>query len=1552
MSDREIAQRLYTQSRGATPSAFDVVGAFNSYYNKTGREQSFSVPLDFSKAIPASSRANLVQSFNKATGSYTTYKPPVMNVPEEGKGFWTKTAEKLEQGYNLAAQAVAFGLALPEENNPIWNGELSLDRIQNSWTAARQFSPGQALVANNPFTNAIAAFQKLPGGLGDKFIDDHLLFASNDFDLYDKGDRKKAFSDQTAGRISSWTADVVARFIIDPAIFAGKAYKGYKAAKYGLESLEQFKGIIAGEITGRKANVISNTFNDFLERTDGLANQDLFRIKAIRESSNPGVLADLLTQANKIEDKAARHLAKTNVIHMAMGDADAFTALVNQNDVLAAKVAALQDEVPNAKFLTGKPERFNKNSQLTFDYLNDGAEYEKSLILIKELEGQIDEVHKRISVLGIMDPKKVPFVDAGSDFRRAFVNSQNFIDMRTGITGVPVRFHTGFFYKRPRTWVDYTDNQSIQTVDNQLSRVVGISNRQVNTYNKELTALKTKLASGTLDDATKNSITQEIKRVESDLQKATFTVERRSALFDKYATAPDANARALAHADIEEELFTTVAKQFGYDEADVRRAYSAFANSRQRAINLIKERAYTGAKDPLTGGPVGARIKPIVDEDGLHHVIPLPAPILETQLAKQMPTLDVDTMYKVLKRYHAAERLTKGGKTYTAYMGAMKVKNGVGDIVDGLDQFLKFQVLARLGYPVRNVTEGNLRIFSVAGGMAILSGMAIGSKNLTRATYEKVFGNNAAKTLLEMSEKTQLEAKRIQLLAARELADDPITIDAQISEIDQILSGKKKPSESFGVGQIKIHGLTLEDAKGLTPEQAAYYNDKFIASASRIVDTNLTRVRDSLSNAIQSTGDFVTIRGTEEGWAQAYLRVINQQIKGSEIGRMYLSGATVDQVEMFLAASPAGRKIFKSLGMGRTPRELAEANAENIRHLFPEWTQGKLLAVAKERKITTADIEKYLGTDATRYPDVNGAQVADVVGGNFITQISSEIANKFYKAAGEIPESTLVKSPLYVNLYRRRLNALVERAIETTPGDTVDPRYLRSLEGKARQWARSEMRRTLYDITEKTDAAYTLKYAFPFFGAFSDVAEKWTRIAINDPSAVRKLQMTFESPDRMGLTEERDGITYINLPGEWTKRLGVDRPLAIPKPSLNLIFQGGAWWNPGAGWFVQSAASQIISKYPEIEKMKIVEEILPYGAQDKTVKDLILQSAAGRKAWAFFDEKDPMRVRLTALIAAEENAKYDQGLRSTVPTKTEINSRAIKTLGMEIATRLVLPFATNTRSPYQFYIDEYQRLREEDANTASEKFYDIYGDDYYNFTISLSKNNTGIAATISADKRSKELSDLIAQNPEYGWFLVGDANSGEFSPTIYGNQFNQSVAPGSAIKFRGTADPYEAFDAVQIDKGWKVYRKGMAIIEARRIQGGFKSLNSKGAERLKAQKETFINSLIEENAAWGKDFGNIDTQKVNNFLRYATNVIQDSRLSGRQDIKTLSDYLEGRRFIMEVLSTRSSKSIDNPDNLDIKERWDTFVGRLLDEDITFERIYTRILEKDDLRKGF
>ena len=485
-----------------------------------------------------------------------------------------------------------------------------------------------------------------------------------------------------------------------------------------------------------------------------------------------------------------------------------------------------------------------------------------------------------------------------------------------------------------------------------------------------------------------------------------------------------------------------------------------------------------------------------------------------------------------------------------------------------------------------------------------------------------------------------------------------------------------------------------------------------------------------------------------------------------------------------------------------------------------------------------------------------------------------------------------------------------------------------------------------------------MRYAFPFFGAFGDVAEKWSRIVVNDPTVFRKLDIVYNSPDRLGITEERDGKTYINIPGEWVKRMSfgkVERPLAIPKTSLDLLFQGNQWWNPGAGWFVQIGASQLIRAIPDAERNSLVKTVLPYGPTGTSggefFKDLLLQNQAARKAWAIFSESDPTRRNLTVLIAMEENHKYDNGLRDSMPSAKEIDDRVKNILGLEVVARAVLPFATNLRSPYQYYIDEFQRMREEDPQTASEKFYDTYGEDYFQFTTSLSKNNTGIAASIEAEKRSRELSDLIAKNPEYGWFIVGDVNAGEFSPSVYQSQRNTPVAPGSTKKFRESQDPYEAVAATQAEKGWITYNKGIDIIEAERIGRGLSSLNVADAADLKERTRIFIEQLEDENPAWAEVRGKIDTNKVVNFLKFADEVVNDPRTSGRSDMAGMTDYLDGREYMRQLLAQRDSKSIDATGNADLKEMWETFTSGLLDEYISFSRVYSRILEKDDLTKG-
>lgn len=1551
MSDREAAQKAYRDmQKSSNPSAFDTMGAFSQYYSNGKSNVSNALPLDMGRYVPATNRADAVAQFNNQNK---------VAAAEDNKSFWTRAFEGMEKAYNFTTQAVAFGLTLPEKGNPIWQGDFSVDKVKAAWDQSRDISAGRAIMRTaigkpldsiEDLFSGIAktvSFGKLSGA--DKFLQEHVLFAANDFDIFNKQQSEKAFREQNVGRFTSFGTDVVARFVLDPTIIVGKAVKVYKGISYGVKGLNELNAILAGEKTGFKANKVKATFNDFILKTDGMDASDLFRVKAIRESANPAAFADILADANKIDDITLRHTAKADIVKMAMGDADAATRLMAQNRNLATKIANLQDEITDAKYLGAGLDK--TSGQLTFDLTNKGPDLEKAVENAALYEDELAQLTQKLNAEAILDPTRVPQFDTLAGFRQANSSSQRFIDMRAGAAGAPVRVLTGFFYKRPRGWVDFTDNQSVQTVDNLLSRVRGVADKQEKAYITEINSLKNKLNTKTLLPEEVKSLKSKISGLEDDLKKASFTVERKNALFNEYVAATNAAERANAFQKIEQELFDTVAKQFGFDENDIRQAWQLFSGGRAKAHNIIRERAYTGATKTLPDGrvvPVGSKATPILGSEDLKYIVPLP--LNETQLVKQLPVLDIDTMYAALNRLTRARRSDAAGVYYRG-------KAGTTDLIDGLDSLIKFEVLARIGYPVRNVSEGIMRILTTTGPMAIVAGL----KESSRKLITNRFSGASLDDIYKWSDEVKLQTHRDELHAMRDLSDDPELIDSQIKEIDGMLDGTIKVQDKFGLGLREIDGITYEDALGTTPERAEFIKNKFIAESAKIVDAHLSNSRNKLNNVFETTGDFVVIKGDDPNWSQAYERVVNRQVRNSKITQILLQNKPreqlIDEAEYFLLRTKDGRDILRVLGMGRDARSIAEANMDNIDELFPAFATN-LKEIAKTRKITADDIKKTFGTDTLNYPAVNAAQVGAANGTHQAVRFFSSIRDKFYKNFGELPESNLVRHPMFVDLYRKRMDSLVRNAIDTYPGDKIPPEYIRKLEFNARQWARAELRRSLYDTSERVDAAYTLRYAFPFFGAFTDVAEKWSRIIVNDPSVFRKLQMVYSSPDRMGITEERDGKTYINVPGEWVKRGSfglVDRPLAIPKTSLDLLFQGNAWWNPGAGWFVQIGTSQLIKAIPDWERNSLVKTILPYGPTGTSpaefTKDLLIQNQALRKAWARFDENDPTRRNLTVLIAMEENHKFDNGLRTSQPSAKEIDDKVKKILAVEVAARAVLPFATNLRSPYQFYIDEFQRMREEDPQTASEKFYNTYGEEFFLFSTSLSKNNTGIAATVEAEKRSRELSDLIAKNPDYGWFVVGDVNAGEFSPSVYQSQRNTPVAPGSTKKFRESQDPYEAVAATQAEKGWITYNKGIDIIEAERIARGLSSLNSSDAADLKERKRIFIQQLEDENPAWAEVRGKIDTKKVINFLKFANEVVNDPRTSDRNDIQGMADYLKGREYVRQILASRSSKSIDAVGNADVKEMWDAFTGGLIDEYISFSRVYSRILEKDDLTEG-
>jgi hypothetical protein len=1554
-------------------SNFDAIGSFSQYYNN-GKVASIALPLDAGTAIPSNQVDNFV---NDVSGAPKPKK-------EEAKGFWHGVGKFLNDAYNFASHTVTFAIELDDPNSP-YRKNPSLQGIKSTWNATRGISPGEAAFTTGarylsaPFNAAGDLIKKTTNTEStaiDEFIKGHFLPLSSDFNVFDKDQRYKAYGQQSFGKIGSWIGDFAARWYIDPTIIGGKAIKAYKAGAYTLKAGQELKGILTKAAEGtatRQEKRVAGTFNNFLKATDGMNESELFRIRAIRESSNPGVLANLIADANRLhaDDLEKLHQTKADIIHMAMGDANAYKSLLKKSETLAGKIGALNMEVAGAKHLDNALDELGNP---VFEELANGFNLEKTKILIKNYETKLDDLHKKIQSEAVLNSREVPYMDALGKIRRGTLTEAHLKgnvvllgvkEIKAGPFSGAVKFFENFAYKRPKGWIDFKDNQSVQTVDNLLNRVMGMSAKREQEYLAKIEQSKINIKNAVKSKANPVEIAAEkatLKRLETDFASAHFTVDRRNELFASYTNASTPEARSLAYQKIEEELFQTVAKQFGYTRDQVGYAFGKFASTRTKAINLLKQRSYSGATDPLTGGKLGAKeirreMKDTIIPAAEDAVYSVPLPLNTSQLLYEMSTLDIDKMYQVLKRASRAEQGFGGNeKLQGLYKYAVNGRNRLTGLADELDQLLKFEVLARLGYPIRNVTEGSMRIMATVGPMILLESSLKGFKKLTakglsKLTPEGWFKIAHAKKL----EDELLELETLRSEAGLDLAERK-ALDKKIAEVKAVQSGKMRNHPVFGIGTVKIRidgvDYTIQDAKGVSAEQAAFINEKFINNASNIQETLLLDSKDRITKMLQNTGDFIDIAPTEPMWAENYLRVVNRIVRGNEITKRFLEGQSVDDVAKWLTITDEGQKLAKAIGAARygdDAFEIARLNAINVNHLLPnEYIKN----VAKERALTADDI-KYLGDNMRDYPIVNGSQVSITNGSHSAVQMYNNLLKKFYDNFGQRPENAMTKSPLFVRLYRERMAASIEHAIKTVKGDTIPDAYMRNMEQKAREWARSEMRRNLYDLSEKTGAAHSLKYVFPFFGAFSDVAEKWGKIVIDDPSVLAKLTTVFQSPDRAGLTEERNGITYINLPSSWAKAmsLGYTDQVSIPKTSLNLLFQGGSWWNPGAGWFVQAAASKIVMHYPKLEDNKYIMEILPYGAQDKSIKDLLVQSPAARKLMSIFDASDPTRAALTARIMAEEMTKFENGQRDTKPTRKEINDRTRRTLAVNVASRLVLPFATNVQSPFQFYIDEFHRFQSEDPMTANEKFYDAYGDAYFNMSVSLSKNNTGINATQSADAASKKYADIISENPEYGWLIVGPDNAGAFSPTVFAGQKSREVSPGSSIKQREQRDPFDAFNQTLINKGWIQYRKGSALIDSMRISMGLTSLNSVGAEFLQQQKQALTDAIAADNPAWFKSKSTINTAKVTRFLNYAAKIVDNPRLADRPDIQSLKKYLQGRQMIQGILQNRPSSSLNNNGNFDIKQQWFDFVGMLISNDVTFGDIHSRILENDDLSRG-
>jgi hypothetical protein len=1039
--------------------------------------------------------------------------------------------------------------------------------------------------------------------------------------------------------------------------------------------------------------------------------------------------------------------------------------------------------------------------------------------------------------------------------------------------------------------------------------------------------------------------------------------------------------------------------------------YRDFATRRRQgqAATTQGGRAYGSARIPDPSNPGMTINVAEVDDVGGRLVT---TPIFETQLANSHVMLDFKTFQRMLNEQ---------GSNFQKTWNAAKDKGAwVVDMADTLGTYWKFAQLFRLGYGPRALADDYLGQLARYGGIAALERAVTGG----RVKIEDVLRNRMAPDSVEMARTRQgILQGEIDTLTKRQgdlfanIARERHAGGPKVAKYERAAGHvadqlRFRNDEMTELSKITAEGSQMRGLKlGRQSFEGGYRGSegqlfKDLASGQ----TNLQRLLGSESDLVLKQArsmDWTNIDVTTHGATRhmdAWMRKITQQIAQSAVGRAALSGMDETQLVNWMRSSPEGIRYRHDIGLKNiTDLELARRIKAEVDYTLDP--SNPLLTGVRQAALDgtlTADMLKVVPSRAR--PMVNAQSYSYAIGDNPLSTALDGMITKYFNLVNQIPAQRLLRNPLFGQQYKADLAA--QMATLRAQGVThVDEATRKIMENQARKAAVRDVKRYTFTMDHETKMAYTMRHFAAFFGAQQESWNRWARIISEKPQALAHVAQVYGAPSRAGLTVDQDGnavdaagyrtnpvtgqrelVPYnerkmlIQIPEylggkEIKKGLGLDpdAALTVPLSSAELVLNSGDGVMPvGAGPYLQIATNHFAQDNPGVADWSKKLGVLPFGPQD-SVMDFI-NPTTGKRLGDSADDMGEAKQRNLFYMMQVENYKWENGLRDTQPTWDELKDRADRWSIARTAFAFGLPLSVNAQDPYQFFRDEYQRFQKLDPNSADQKFYDKYGDSYYLFTQSMSKNSTGLRPTAEGVKMSKYYQDLVNQvGPEYAGLIVGDEGDGKYSEGAYFYQKTHSTDVAGGSPDRSSMSAREAWEEGQIALGWKQFNKANEKLYAELFEQGFQSFNDEGAEMLKAKRDANIQLMSTAtfpdngednpyyNEAWTKAYNSIDKSKydrqaadiwkiINDPELWAKAQLEDGTVGARSDLYTVRGYLEQRREFQKALLIRDANGgSDDPtaqSNADLKDSWDRMVMDLIQKDTKFAWLHSRWFSGD------
>jgi hypothetical protein len=1269
-------------------------------------------------------------------------------------------------------------------------------------------------------------------------------FMDSDFDIYDEKQRESAFKESIMGRGISGTIDTITQFAGDVSIIGGKVIASKRAADSAKDAILALREVRAGIPTENKlAQKYSRLADDFAKNDIVWAQNHPW----IRGSNNEATSSYLLGISATKEEALNTMLAL-------MGDKSGVDILKELKRPDIAEPLSIA---------------------------NGSISKEDLKVLLNEEAKLVNATTEDMLPLALRSPDEI---QADREFIEAWSKHDSYVDKLLNIAETPSLAEgaggmfqgTGRFIATSKT-VPYSsasvDSAKISmyqpTPFHKLyysvtwpfrERPSGIINLNEGESIREITAVTDRLIKLSKPIAEKGTA------LVTRTQLGTFTPANAMSFIERYAAAATPEARGLVINELEQTGYKIIAAKYGLEPEAAEKLFNYHVQLRTGRMAEAKETGFVFDKE-------------------LNQMIKVR--LFESQSANFLPIADFDVIDSVIQRDKSALRAVAGNTK---------------DLIQVSNDLWKAAVLLRLGYPIRNAVDSQLRIWATVGAMASLRYAGKGAKNLrdnTSVAKQRLIDNYNApikldyKTVKDELQKNGAEVARLSKEVAgldSKLVSDPSNMDL-IGELvvkRKALQAANAVYESNNFTLTKIEEASVVSSKKrigrenieLTSTVDGIDGTKHIAyGAFGGPNADLFRELNSSQRSFFSLiEDYSTIYGQnvaskgigvvrpgDINYYQEWTKAINETFANAAVPRGLMAGKSIDEVVKDLMDNKElrGRLNIKTTSEALEYVTTAQKFLDDyvpqgygIREKIMRAVPGK-----EDGKITEAFLR-----DAIRDPEALPIVHGHLIEANMDRtwrSMSNRTISALFKYLATIPEDNFARHPLFIELYEKSMQKRFETSEFLKGGKFTREEFAEiqyNLTSGARADALKGVKAVLYNVERRSNAAHALRFISPFFSAQENAVKTWFKIGMDNPAILNRANIVWNAPNRAGLiTNEETGepvgpndplnpndTMWLPIPSFLKKLPVIGEGLSaldevgISKRSLDVIFQGNPF-GVSVGPFAAIPVANILKLKPELEE--VVSFAFPYGPDDSLSQFLPTWGRNVIKGIQGLNNDDYAKTYQLIWLTEQQKSREDS---KPYLTDAEVKSKTDAYYKMRVAANLILPFAPQFESPYRLWMDKWREYSRTYGLGADAKFLNDFPE-FFSFATSLSKNPTGSQASMDDVKNAKRYTGLIADIVDDNSYLVGLVTRGsgpaKYNPTAYWWQTETAIAPGTPERFRSKQDPKEAQMQNAAREGWAKYRRAMVVLDAHLDKRGLTSFQQSGAEDLAFAKQQVIQQL-------------------------------------------------------------------------------------------------------------